>query len=44
MAKMNVDGSEIQVFRIEDEDYISLEETSFNKMRKINMVPAFIKE
>ena len=24
MAKMNVDGSEIQVFRIEDEDYISL--------------------
>ena len=24
MAKMNVDGSEIQVFRIEDEDFISL--------------------
>ena len=24
MGKMNVDGSEIQVFRIEDEDYISL--------------------
>ncbi len=24
MAKINVDGSEIQVFRIEDEDYISL--------------------